>query len=108
MADGESDKGIGYAQRIADRSLAITPSDLEDAYFRVLEEVLDLQEVPYVAGHRAWQHDLLWPAKNVARLGYLLLASVAERLVAQPRRDFYLFFLPFGCAPQTTRAHHPD
>jgi hypothetical protein len=73
----------------------------------VLGDVLELHDTPYISGYRIWRHELPWHAKNVTRLGYLLMATPDERSVAQPGGDFYLYFLPWR-RPPDAKDRKPD
>ena len=86
-------KDIDYDQKIDERAISLDKDKLDEAYFRALETVLEQRDNPYVAGYRIWSYELAWPAKNVARPGYLFMGAPNERSTAQPPRDFYVYFL---------------
>lgn len=94
--DAHPDKEFDYDRRIADQALATRDSDLNRAFIQILKEVLDLRDTPYAPSHWVWRHELPWYAKNVTRLGYLLIGTPAERSMVQQDGDFYLYFLPLG------------
>lgn len=86
-------KDIDYERRIEERADSLDDAALDAAYFTALERVLELRDQPYVQGYRIWRYPVLWPAKNVWRIGYLFMGAPNERSTAQPPRDFYLYFL---------------
>lgn len=50
-----------------------------------------------MTGYHIYQYNLTWYEKNIFRRGYLFLGNSADRPIAQPEEDFYVYILPpFG------------
>jgi len=93
-------KDIDYDQKIDERAVSLDDHELDKAYFRALEEVLEQRDAPYVAGFKIWAYELPWHDRNVTRAGYLFMGAPNERSTAQPPRDFYVYFLqPYDTPP---------
>lgn len=101
-------KDIDYDQKIDQRAQSLDDFELDDAYFKALEEVLEQRDAPYVSGYRIWQYELPWAEKSVGRTGYLFMGAPNERSTAQPPRDFYVYFLQPYEPPAFVDAHRPD
>jgi len=101
-------KDIDYDQRIEARAASLDEEDLDRAYFRALEEVLERRTQPYVSGYRIWEYELPWPDHRVTRLGYLFMGAPNERSTAQPPRDFYVYFLQPYAPPRFVDEEKPD
>ncbi|MFE9128648.1 DUF6079 family protein [Streptomyces sp. NPDC007148] len=86
-------KDVDYEQQVNERAQTLDEEQLDSAYYRALEQLLEVSASPYVAGYRIWSYELPWPTKKVNRLGYLFMGAPNERSTAQPPRDFYLYFL---------------
>lgn len=86
-------KDVDYEQQVNERASTLDEEELDSAYYRALEQLLEVSASAYVAGYRIWSYELPWTAKRVNRLGYLFMGAPNERSTAQPPRDFYLYFL---------------
>lgn len=101
-------KDIDYDQQIEERVSHLDDFKLDEAYFKALEEVLDVRESPYVSGYRIWAYELEWPGHGVTRQGYLFMGAPNERSTAQPPRDFYVYFLQPYAPPEFKDERKPD
>lgn len=101
-------KDIDYDQLIAERAGSLDDSRLDEAYYKAMEELLNLRDAPYVSGYRIWEYELPWIAKNVMRLGYLFMGAPNERSTAQPPRDYYVYFLQPYDPPKYKDEVKPD
>ena len=86
-------KTVDYEQQVEERAAALDEEALDNAYYKALERVLEVNDDPYVSGYRIWQYELGWATHKVTRLGYLFMGAPNERSTAQPPRDFYAYFL---------------
>lgn len=86
-------KDVDYEQQVNERAQTLDEEELDNAYYRAIEQLLEVSASPYVAGYRIWSYEIPWVAKKVNRLGYLFMGAPNERSTAQPPRDFYLYFL---------------
>ncbi|MGW1004466.1 DUF6079 family protein [Streptomyces sp. NPDC002520] len=101
-------KDVDYEQQVNERAQTLDEEQLDSAYYRALEQLLEVSASPYVAGYRIWSYELPWPAKKVNRLGYLFMGAPNERSTAQPPRDFYLYFLQPYAPPKFEDPMKPD
>lgn len=101
-------KDIDYDQKIAERAGSLDDAELDKAYFKAIEEVLELRDAPYVSGYKIWQYELPWADKNVGRTGYLFMGAPNERSTVQPPRDFYVYFLQPYDPPEFVDGHKAD
>ena len=46
----------------------------------------------YVSRYRILAYDLDWAVKHATRSGYLFMGTPNERSIAQPPREFYIYF----------------
>lgn len=86
-------KDVDYEQQVNERAETLDLDALDSAYYRALEQLMEVASSPYVAGYRIWSYELPWVAKKVTRQGYLFMGAPNERSTAQPPRDFYIYFL---------------
>ena len=78
------------------RAESLDPSQLDRYYYDALRKVMECSDQTYVAGYKIWQHEIEWPDRKAARVGYLFFGAPNERSTATPPRDFYIYFLqPF-------------
>lgn len=101
-------KDVDYEQQVNERAATLDDHELDGAYYRALEQLLEVSASPYVAGYRIWSYELPWAAKKVNRLGYLFMGTPHERSTAQPPRDFYLYFLQPYAPPAFDDPMNPD
>jgi len=101
-------KDVDYEQQVNERAVTLDDHELDGAYYRALEQLLEVSASPYVAGYRIWSYELPWVAKKVNRLGYLFMGTPHERSTAQPPRDFYLYFLQPYAPPPFNDPMNPD
>jgi hypothetical protein len=101
-------KDIDYDELIRERAGSLDDRKLDEAYYKALEELLNLRDTPYVSGYRIWEYELPWTEKNVMRIGYLFMGAPNERSTAQPPRDYYVYFLQPYDAPKFTDEAKPD
>ena len=101
-------KDVDYEQQVNERAVTLDEDQLDNAYYRALEQLLEVSASPYVAGYRIWTYELPWAAKKVTRLGYLFMGAPNERSTAQPPRDFYLYFLQPYAPPKFDDPMNPD
>lgn len=90
-------KSEDYDAIIENRSKSIDDNALDRAYYEALKNLMGKTDSPtYVTGYKIWEHELLWPERNVTRKGYLFFGAPNERSTAVPPRDFYIYFIqPF-------------
>lgn len=90
-------KSEDYDAIIERRSESIDDNALDRAYYEALQILMGKKDSPtYVTGYKIWEHELLWPERNVTRKGYLFFGAPNERSTAVPPRDFYIYFIqPF-------------
>ena len=90
-------KSEDYDAIIERRSESIDDNALDRGYYDALKNLMEKTDNPtYVTGYKIWEHELLWPERNVARKGYLFFGAPNERSTAVPPRDFYIYFIqPF-------------
>ena len=90
-------KSEDYDAIIERRSESIDDNALDRAYYEALKSLMGKTDNPtYVTGYKIWEHELLWPERNVTRKGYLFFGAPNERSTAVPPRDFYIYFIqPF-------------
>ena len=86
-----------YDALIERRAESLDDSALDRAYYEALQILMEKKDHPtYVTGYRIWEHEVLWPERNVMRQGYLFFGAPNERSTAVPPRDFYIYFIqPF-------------
>jgi hypothetical protein len=101
-------KDIDYEELIRERANSLDDRKLDEAYYKALEELLNLRDAPYVSGYRIWEYELPWTAKNVMRIGYLFMGAPNERSTAQPPRDYYVYFLQPFDPPKFADEAKPD
>lgn len=101
-------KDVDYEAQVNERAVTLDDEQLNHAYYKALEQLLEVSASPYVAGYRIWSYELPWAAKKVNRLGYLFMGAPNERSTAQPPRDFYLYFLQPFAPPKFTDPMNPD
>ena len=79
---------------------AISPEELDRAYYDALKRVLEKSDRPAhqnLAG--IWEHEVLWLDRKAGREGYLFFGTPNERNTAIPPLEFYLYFLqPYDAA----------
>lgn len=86
-------KDIDYDAQIDRRARVVGDDKLDEAYYNVLLDLLELPATRYQNTHLAWQYELPWLERRAPRDGYLFLGTPHERSTAQPERDFYLYFI---------------
>ena len=101
-------KDIDYDELIKERAGSLDDRKLDEAYYKALEELLNLRDAPYVSGYRIWEYELPWTDRNVMRIGYLFMGAPNERSTAQPPRDYYVYFLQPYDPPKFTDEAKPD
>lgn len=101
-------KDVDYEQQVNERAVTLDDHELDGAYYRALEQLLEVSASPYVAGYRIWSYELPWAAKKVNRLGYLFMGTPHERSTAQPPRDFYIYFIQPYAPPAFDDSMNPD
>ncbi|MGW4644564.1 DUF6079 family protein [Sphaerisporangium sp. NPDC004334] len=101
-------KDVDYEQQIEERSTTLEPTDLDTAYYKALERLLEVSTDPFRSGYRIWNYELPWAEKRVTRSGYLFMGAPNERSTAQPPRDFYVYFLQPYAPPTFTDERKPD
>lgn len=101
------EKTEDYDAIIANKADTLSEDHLDNYYFTALRHAMELSDDPYVTGHKIWEYQLPWHARNVERRGYLLFGAPNERSTAAPPRDFYVYFLqPFD--PPSFDDNRPD
>lgn len=101
-------KDIDFDAIIEKRAETLSPSDLDQYYFKALAQVMECDEATYVPSFQIWEHEIEWRSKKVTRLGYLFFGAPNERSTAQPPRDFYLYFLQPFEPPAFDDEENPD
>lgn len=81
---------------IEKRAETLDLSQLDRYYYDALRRVMECTDQTIKSGYKIWQHELEWPDRKAARLGYLFFGAPNERSTAVPPRDFYIYFIqPF-------------
>jgi hypothetical protein len=102
-------KTADFDAQINKRAESLDESELDQAYFKVLTQILGQSDRYYPGTHQAWGYELEWRSHRASRLGYLFFGTPNQRSTAQPPRDFYLFFLPlFAVLPKTAQQEKSD
>jgi hypothetical protein len=82
-----------YDAKIEQRSETLSPSEMNDAYYRAVMEIMECNAPSYRPGFKIWPHDIIWFERKASRSGYLFLGAPEERSTTVPKRDFYIYFL---------------
>jgi hypothetical protein len=89
-------KNDDYNARIEERAASLSPSQLNEYYYRALIELFECPADTYRNGFKIWTHDIIWYSHKASRSGYLFFGTPGERSTTVPVRDFYMYFLePF-------------
>lgn len=89
------EKDIDFESHLKERADALSPDEINRAYFNVLVQLLDYDPTrSYVHSFRIWLDEIPWEEKRVTRPGYFFFGEPSDRSTAEPARDFYVYFLP--------------
>jgi len=83
---------VDYDAKVVERAETLSNDDLDEAYYDVLAQALELSDATYRSGFRIWQHQVEWAGHKVKRRGYVFLGDPSERSTTQPALDYYLYF----------------
>lgn len=83
---------VDYDAKVAERAETLSDDDVDEAYYDMLAQALELSDATYRSGFRIWQHQVEWAGHKVKRRGYVFLGDPGERSTTQPALDYYLYF----------------
>lgn len=86
--------GVNYEQKIKDYASQMDNSTKDHYFFQFLAKVLPVEDETYRNGFLIWPHHIVWKSRMCTRSGYIFMGNPAAKSTTQPRRHFYIYFMP--------------
>jgi hypothetical protein len=99
---------VDYDAKVAEQADTLSDDDLDEAYYDLMAQALELSDTMYRPGFRIWQHQVEWAGHKAKRRGYVFLGDPGERSTTQPPLDYYLYFEHPYAHKRVTGEKKPD
>lgn len=86
--------GVNYEQKIKDYTSQMDNGTKDYYFFNFLAKVLPVEDETYRNGFLIWPHHIVWKSRMCTRAGYIFMGNPAAKSTTQPRRHFYIYFMP--------------
>lgn len=86
--------GVNYEQKIKDYASQMDNGTKDHYFFQFLAKVLPVEDETYRNGFLIWPHHIVWKSRMCTRSGYIFMGNPAAKSTTQPRRHFYIYFMP--------------